>query len=111
MDPESYNTLYIFTHKFIIKFLKLFITEFPKPESMSKSLEELQIGTYANTGLHHYAVCVALGILVQYRVSAVPAMYEKGSVADISSQCDVTSLAEEKPYNNLDVSVTKALQH
>lgn len=75
MDPESYNTLYIFTHKFIIKFLKLFITEFPKPESMSKSLEELQIGTCANTGLHHYPCLCGSGHL--------------GTVPSLSRACDV----------------------
>ena len=36
---------------------------------------------------------------------------EKGRVVDISSKFDVSDLAAEKTYNNLDVSVTKALQH
>uniref|UniRef100_A0A8C2NFV4 5'-AMP-activated protein kinase subunit gamma-1 n=1 Tax=Capra hircus TaxID=9925 RepID=A0A8C2NFV4_CAPHI len=97
IDPESGNTLYILTHKRILKFLKLFITEFPKPEFMSKSLEELQIGTYANIAMVRTTtpVYVALGIFVQHRVSALPVVDEKA----------------EKTYNNLDVSVTKALQH
>uniref|UniRef100_H0X934 5'-AMP-activated protein kinase subunit gamma-1 n=1 Tax=Otolemur garnettii TaxID=30611 RepID=H0X934_OTOGA len=100
IDPESGNTLYILTHKRILKFLKLFITEFPKPEFMSKSLEELQIGTYANIAMVRTTtpVYVALGIFVQHRVSALPVVDEK-------------DLAAEKTYNNLDVSVTKALQH
>lgn len=56
------------------------ITEFPKPEFMSKSLEELQIGTYANIAMVRTTtpVYVALGIFVQHRVSALPVVDEKG---------------------------------
>uniref|UniRef100_G1SV35 5'-AMP-activated protein kinase subunit gamma-1 n=1 Tax=Oryctolagus cuniculus TaxID=9986 RepID=G1SV35_RABIT len=113
IDPESGNTLYILTHKRILKFLKLFITEFPKPEFMTKSLQELQIGTYANIAMVRTTtpVYVALGIFVQHRVSALPVVDEKGRVVDIYSKFDVINLAAEKTYNNLDVSVTKALQH
>ncbi|OWK16788.1 PRKAG1 [Cervus elaphus hippelaphus] len=91
IDPESGNTLYILTHKRILKFLKLFITEFPKPEFMSKSLEELQIGTYANIAMVRTTtpVYVALGIFVQHRVSALPVVDEKGRVVDIYSKFDV----------------------
>ena len=47
---------------------------------MSKSLEELQIGTYANIAMVRTTtpVYVALGIFVQHRVSAVPVVDEKG---------------------------------
>ena len=56
------------------------ITEFPKPEFMSKSLQELQIGTYANIAMVRTTtpVYVALGIFVQHRVSALPVVDEKG---------------------------------
>lgn len=47
---------------------------------MSKSLEELQIGTYANIAMVRTTtpVYVALGIFVQHRVSALPVVDEKG---------------------------------
>lgn len=47
---------------------------------MSKSLEELQIGTYANIAVVRTTtpVYVALGIFVQHRVSALPVVDEKG---------------------------------
>ncbi|XP_032993862.1 5'-AMP-activated protein kinase subunit gamma-1 isoform X1 [Lacerta agilis] len=113
IDPDSGNTLYILTHKRILKFLKLFIAEFPKPEFMSKSIEELKIGTYENIAMVHTntPVYVALGIFVQQRVSALPVVDESGRVVDIYSKFDVINLAAEKTYNNLDVTVTKALQH
>ncbi|KAM6106302.1 5'-AMP-activated protein kinase subunit gamma-1 isoform 2-T2 [Pterocles gutturalis] len=74
IDPDSGNTLYILTHKRILKFLKLFIAEVPKPEFMSKTLEELRIGTYSDIAVVRTStpIYVALGIFVQHRVSALP---------------------------------------
>lgn len=48
---------------------------------MSKSLEELRIGTYANIAMVRTStpVYVALGIFVQQRVSALPVVDEKGA--------------------------------
>ncbi|KAJ0023758.1 hypothetical protein NQD34_003657 [Periophthalmus magnuspinnatus] len=141
IDPSTGNTLYILTHKRILKFLKLFIAEMPKPSFLAKTLEELNIGTF-----HKIAVVrsdtplyTALGIFVEQRVSALPVVDEKGTrikegmwkfvleystndlvlslcqfagrVVDIYSKFDVINLAAEKTYNNLDITVTKALQH
>ncbi|NWY48054.1 AAKG1 kinase, partial [Pomatorhinus ruficollis] len=113
IDPDSGNTLYILTHKRILKFLKLFIAEVPKPEFMSRTLEELQIGTYSNIAVVGTStpIYVALGIFVQHRVSALPVVDDSGRVVDIYSKFDVINLAAEKTYNNLDVTVTRALQH
>ncbi|XP_078541939.1 5'-AMP-activated protein kinase subunit gamma-1 [Lissotriton helveticus] len=113
IDPDSGNTLYILTHKRILKFLKLFIDELGKPAFLSKSLEELKIGTYSNIAMVRTTtpVYVALGIFVQQRVSALPVVDESGHVVDIYSKFDVINLAAEKTYNNLDLSVTKALRH
>ncbi|XP_035428055.1 5'-AMP-activated protein kinase subunit gamma-1 isoform X1 [Cygnus atratus] len=113
IDPDSGNTLYILTHKRILKFLKLFIAEVPKPEFMAKTLEELRIGTYDNIAVVRTStpIYVALGIFVQHRVSALPVVDDSGRVVDIYSKFDVINLAAEKTYNNLDVTVTRALQH
>ncbi|XP_005061425.1 PREDICTED: 5'-AMP-activated protein kinase subunit gamma-1 [Ficedula albicollis] len=113
IDPDSGNTLYILTHKRILKFLKLFIAEVPKPEFMAQTLEELQIGTYSNIAVVGTStpIYVALGIFVQHRVSALPVVDDSGRVVDIYSKFDVINLAAEKTYNNLDVTVTRALQH
>lgn len=58
------------------------ITEVPKPEFMSKTLEELQIGTYSNIAMVRTTtpIYVALGIFVQNRVSALPVVDESGAV-------------------------------
>ncbi|XP_063071400.1 5'-AMP-activated protein kinase subunit gamma-1 [Engraulis encrasicolus] len=113
IDPLTGNTLYILTHKRILKFLKLFISEMPKPAFMSRKLEELSIGTFDNIAVvrSDTPLYTALGIFVEQRVSALPVLDDKGRVVDIYSKFDVINLAAEKTYNNLDVTVTKALQH
>ncbi|XP_041440305.1 5'-AMP-activated protein kinase subunit gamma-1 isoform X2 [Xenopus laevis] len=113
ISPDSGNTLYILTHKRILKFLKLFMSELEKPDFVTKSLKDLHIGTYENIALVRpdTPVYVALGIFVQRRVSALPVVDNKGRVVDIYSKFDVINLAAEKTYNNLDITVTKALGH
>ncbi|XP_043939718.1 5'-AMP-activated protein kinase subunit gamma-1 isoform X2 [Protopterus annectens] len=113
IDPLTGNTLYILTHKRILKFLKLFIADLSKPEFMSKSLEELKIGTYNNIAVvrKDTPIYAALGLFVAQRVSALPVVDDAGHVVDIYSKFDVINLAAEKSYNNLNVSVTKGLCH
>nr|XP_033787575.1 5'-AMP-activated protein kinase subunit gamma-2 isoform X8 [Geotrypetes seraphini] len=113
IDPVSGNALYILTHKRILKFLQLFVSEMPKPAFMKMNLEELGIGTYHNIAfIHpHTPIIKALNIFVERRVSALPVVDESGKVVDIYSKFDVINLAAEKTYNNLDITVTQALQH
>ncbi|XP_062900538.1 5'-AMP-activated protein kinase subunit gamma-1-like isoform X6 [Mobula hypostoma] len=113
IDPVSGNALYILTHKRILKFLQLFISEMPKPAFMKKTLEELGIGTYLNIAFIHpnTPIYKALSIFVDRRVSALPVVDESGKVVDIYSKFDVINLAAEKTYNNLDITVTQALRH
>ncbi|XP_027135408.1 5'-AMP-activated protein kinase subunit gamma-1 isoform X1 [Larimichthys crocea] len=113
IDSLTGNTLYILTHKRILKFLKLFIAEMPKPSFLKQTIEELKIGTFQNIAVVRAdtPLYTALGIFVEQRVSALPVVDDKGRVVDIYSKFDVINLAAEKTYNNLDVTVTKALQH
>uniref|UniRef100_A0A3B1IEP6 5'-AMP-activated protein kinase subunit gamma-1 n=1 Tax=Astyanax mexicanus TaxID=7994 RepID=A0A3B1IEP6_ASTMX len=89
------------------------ISEMPKPAFLSQTLEELNIGTFQNIAVVHSdtPLYTALGIFVDQRVSALPVVDDKGRVVDIYSKFDVINLAAEKTYNNLDITVTKALQH
>uniref|UniRef100_A0A8C2Z5M8 5'-AMP-activated protein kinase subunit gamma-1 n=1 Tax=Cyclopterus lumpus TaxID=8103 RepID=A0A8C2Z5M8_CYCLU len=120
IDPLTGNTLYILTHKRILKFLKLFvniysptISEMPKPSFLKQTIEDLNIGTFHNIAVVRTdtPLYTALGIFVEQRVSALPVVDDKGRVVDIYSKFDVINLAAEKTYNNLDLTVTKALQH
>ncbi|KAE8595659.1 hypothetical protein XENTR_v10015831 [Xenopus tropicalis] len=91
IDPVSGNALYILTHKRILKFLQLFVSEMPKPAFMKQNLEELGIGTYHNIAfIHpHTPIIKALNIFVERRVSALPVVGESGKVVDIYSKFDV----------------------
>ncbi|XP_072544568.1 5'-AMP-activated protein kinase subunit gamma-1 isoform X1 [Salminus brasiliensis] len=113
IDPVTGNALYILTHKRILKFLQLFVCEMPKPAFMKLTLGELGIGTYSNIAFIHpdTPIIKALSIFVERRVSALPVVDITGKVVDIYSKFDVINLAAEKTYNNLDITVTQALQH
>lgn len=108
IDPLTGNTLYILTHKRILKFLKLFvshrcltttrwfqsfsvvltptppltfqISEMPKPSFLSQSIGELNIGTFQNIAVVRAdtPLYTALGIFVEQRVSALPVVDDKG---------------------------------
>ncbi|XP_036212012.1 5'-AMP-activated protein kinase subunit gamma-2 isoform X4 [Myotis myotis] len=113
IDPISGNALYILTHKRILKFLQLFMSDMPKPAFMKQNLDALGIGTYHNIAFIHpdTPIIKALNVFVERRVSALPVVDESGKVVDIYSKFDVINLAAEKTYNNLDITVTQALQH
>uniref|UniRef100_H3D7P6 CBS domain-containing protein n=1 Tax=Tetraodon nigroviridis TaxID=99883 RepID=H3D7P6_TETNG len=113
IDPISGNALYILTHKRILKFLQLFVCEMPMPAFMKQTLEELAVGTYANIAYIQpdTPLITALSVFTHRRVSALPVVDHSGKVVDIYSKFDVINLAAEKTYNNLDVTVTQALQH
>ncbi|XP_013793446.2 5'-AMP-activated protein kinase subunit gamma-1-like, partial [Limulus polyphemus] len=113
IDPQSGNVLYILTHKRILKFLFLYFSELPKPSYLNKTLQDLQIGTYKNiaTAREDTPIITALNQFIERRVSALPLVNEQGRVVDIYAKFDVINLAAEKTYNNLDITVKKALEH
>ncbi|KAK7821874.1 hypothetical protein U0070_004838 [Myodes glareolus] len=89
------------------------MSDMPKPAFMKQNLDELGIGTYHNIAFIHpdTPIIKALNIFVERRISALPVVDESGKVVDIYSKFDVINLAAEKTYNNLDITVTQALQH
>uniref|UniRef100_A0A5F4WCV9 Protein kinase AMP-activated non-catalytic subunit gamma 2 n=1 Tax=Callithrix jacchus TaxID=9483 RepID=A0A5F4WCV9_CALJA len=113
IDPISGNALYILTHKRILKFLQLFMCDMPKPAFMKQNLDELGIGTYHNIAFIHpdTPIIKALNIFVERRISALPVVDESGLCDIIYSLAVLQNLAAEKTYNNLDITVTQALQH
>lgn len=71
--------------------LSLQINELPKPSSMSKTLRELQIGTYDNieTATEDTTIITALHKFVERRVSALPLVDTEGKLVDIYAKFDV----------------------
>ncbi|GAB1289478.1 5'-AMP-activated protein kinase subunit gamma-2 [Apodemus speciosus] len=97
----------------IIRYTRKMMSDMPKPAFMKQNLDELGIGTYHNIAFIHpdTPIIKALNIFVERRISALPVVDESGKVVDIYSKFDVINLAAEKTYNNLDITVTQALQH
>ncbi|GIX87105.1 hypothetical protein CEXT_329122 [Caerostris extrusa] len=113
IEPATGNVLYVITHKRILKFLFLYYHELPHPSYMNNTLGELKIGTYDKiaTVKTSTPVISALNEFVDRRVSALPVVDDHGKVVDIYAKFDVINLAAEKTYNNLDITVKKALEH
>ncbi|KAG1681393.1 5'-AMP-activated protein kinase subunit gamma-2 [Nymphon striatum] len=113
IDPASGNVVYILTHKRILKFLFLFISDIPQPSFLKKSIKELNIGTYENiaTAKPDTPIITALNIFIEKRVSALPVVDDEGKVVDIYAKFDIINLAAERTYNNLDITIKQALEH
>lgn len=115
IDPITGDVLYIVTHKRILRFLHLYVRihDLPKPAYLSKSLEELKIGTYENieTVSENTSIILALKKFVERRVSALPMVDHEGRLIDIFAKFDVINLAAERTYNNLDVTLKQANEY
>jgi 5'-AMP-activated protein kinase regulatory gamma subunit len=56
-------------------------------------------------------IILALNMFHERRVSALPIVDAEGKAVDIYAKFDVINLAAERSYNNLDISLKKALLH
>lgn len=111
IDPNGGNVLYILTHKRLLRFLYIYIYDLPKPSFMSKSLEELKIGTYRDVVAvtMDTTLIAAINLFVTKRISALPVVNEHGQIVDIYAKFDVINLAVDKSYSKLDVSIGDAI--
>ncbi|XP_024899032.1 5'-AMP-activated protein kinase subunit gamma-3 isoform X2 [Pteropus alecto] len=112
LDPVSGNVLCIITHKRLLKFLHIFGALLPRPSFISRTIQDLGIGTFRDLAvvLETAPVLTALDIFVDRRVSALPVINETGQVVGLYSRFDVIHLAAQQTYNHLDMSVAEALR-
>nr|CAD2195018.1 unnamed protein product [Meloidogyne enterolobii] len=112
MEHSTGNILYILTHKRLIKFLHLYISDLPKPAFMDKTPKELGIGSWENilTIDKSTPLIEAMKTFLSKRVSALPLIDSDGKVVDIYAKFDVINLAADKTYDKLDVTVYEALK-
>lgn len=112
MEHATGNILYILTHKRLIKFLHLYISDLPKPAFMDKTPKELGIGSWENicTISKSTPLIEAMKTFLSKRVSALPLIDTDGKVVDIYAKFDVINLAADKTYDKLDVTVYEALK-
>eukprot|EP00118_Oscarella_pearsei_P024861 m.306963 g.306963 ORF g.306963 m.306963 type:complete len:420 (+) comp41776_c0_seq1:155-1414(+) len=113
VDKETGNALYILTHKRLLHFLHENFRGQKQPTFVDQSIKDLQVGTFSNIASIHedVPVIVALNVFVERRVSALPIINHLGRVVDIYAKFDVMNLAAERTFNNLDITVKKALEH
>ncbi|GMR42078.1 hypothetical protein PMAYCL1PPCAC_12273, partial [Pristionchus mayeri] len=113
MERSTGNISYILTHKRIIKFLSLYMHDLPKPAFMDETPKSLGIGSWGDVLTIHVdtPLIEALQIFLQNRVSALPLVDEEGRAVDIYAKFDVISLAADKAYDKLDITVHEALKH
>ncbi|XP_077011276.1 5'-AMP-activated protein kinase subunit gamma-3 isoform X1 [Tamandua tetradactyla] len=112
LDPVSGAVLHILTHKRLLKFLHIFGALLPQPSFLSRTIQDLGIGTFRDLAvvLETAPILTALDIFVDRRVSALPVVNESGQVVGLYSRFDVIHLAAQKTYNRLDMSVGEALR-
>lgn len=111
VDATAGNVLFILTHKRILRFLYIYIYNLPQPNFMSKSLDELKLGTYRDVVKVTRATTLitAINLFVEKRISALPVVDEGGQIIDLYAKFDVFNLAVDKSYDNLDVSIGEAI--
>ncbi|XP_054441625.1 5'-AMP-activated protein kinase subunit gamma-3 isoform X2 [Pteronotus mesoamericanus] len=112
LDPVSGDVLHIITHKRLLKFLHIFGALLPQPSFLSRTIQDLGIGTFRDLAvvLETAPVLTALDIFVDRHVSALPVVNEDGQVVGLYSRFDVIHLAAQQTYNHLDMSVGEALR-
>ncbi|CAF1577689.1 unnamed protein product, partial [Adineta ricciae] len=111
VDPLTNNVVFILTHKRVLRFFYLYIYDWPQPAYMSKTLEELSVGTYDNMHIigEDTTVIEALNYFVKYRISALPVVDAQRKLVNIYSKFDVIGLAADKTYTNLNMTISEAL--
>jgi len=111
IDSITNNVIFILTHKRILRFFYLYIYDWPQPAFMSKTLEELNVGTYDNMHIieEDTTIIEALNVFVKYRVSALPVVDKNRRLVNVYSKFDVIGLAADKTYRNLNMTISEAL--
>ncbi|KAL3312141.1 hypothetical protein Ciccas_009273 [Cichlidogyrus casuarinus] len=113
-DAESGNALHILTHKRILKYLHLHMSQLPKPDFMNKTLEELSsLGTRGDITCvkEQTSLIKTMQLFIDKRVSAIPVVNEQNCLVDIYAKFDVINLAATRTYQNLDITVYQALNY
>ncbi|CAL8086945.1 unnamed protein product [Calicophoron daubneyi] len=113
IDPMGGNPLHILTHKRVLKYLHINLSQLPTPSFMNKILRDLNLGTLKNviTVTQDCPIHKALQYFIDYRVSALPVIDNEGRLVDIYAKFDVINLAATRTYQNLDITVYEALNY
>ncbi|CAB3250078.1 unnamed protein product [Arctia plantaginis] len=107
IDPLNGDVLYILSHKRILRFLFVYLNEFPELTFFHKTLTELKIGTYEDivSVTDDTPIRSAFQLLLEKDVSALPILDENGILVDVYAKYEVLNLVSEKLYSNLSLTI------
>ncbi|XP_045760560.1 5'-AMP-activated protein kinase subunit gamma-2-like [Maniola jurtina] len=107
MDPLTGDVLYILSHKRILRFLFVYLNEFPELTFFHKNMMDLNIGTYEEiiSVTDNTSVQEAFQLLLEKDISALPILDENGVLIDVYAKYEVLNLVSEKLYLNLSVTI------
>lgn len=93
----------------ILKFISVNVKE---TQSLKKPLKDLKVGTYANlaTASMDTPVMDCIHALVKKSISSVPILDRDGTLLNVFEAVDVIALIKGGDYENLNLSVGKALE-
>ncbi|XP_028037376.1 5'-AMP-activated protein kinase subunit gamma-like [Bombyx mandarina] len=107
VDPANGDVLYILSHKRILRFLFVYLNEFPELTFFHRTLMELKIGTYDDivSVTDSTTIQTAFQLLLDKDVSALPILDENGTLIDVYAKYEVLNLVSEKLYSNLSLTI------
>ncbi|XP_013188899.1 5'-AMP-activated protein kinase subunit gamma-2 [Amyelois transitella] len=107
VDPQSGDVLYILSHKRILRFLFVYLNEFPELTFFHKTLTDLKIGTFDDiqSVTDSTSIKTAFQLLLQKDISALPILDENGKLIDVYAKYEVLNLVNEKLYSNLSLTI------
>lgn len=110
VDEVTGDVLHILSQKRVLRFLFVYLSEFPEIQFIRSKLQDLNIGTYDNieTVSESTSVLEAFEKFNAKCVSALPLVDENGVLIDVYAKHDVINLVAEKTYNNLKISLKEA---
>ncbi|OWR41047.1 putative AMP-activated protein kinase gamma regulatory subunit [Danaus plexippus plexippus] len=107
IDPVSGDVLYILSHKRILRFLFVYLNEFPELTFFHKTLLDLNIGTFDGiiSVTDDTSVKEAFQLLLDNDISALPILDENGVLLNVYPKYEVLNLVSEKLYLNLSLTI------
>lgn len=107
IDPFTGDVLYVLSHKRILRFLFVYLNEFPELTFFHKTLHDLKIGTYADivSVTDSTSIRTAFQLLLQKDISALPVLDDDGILLDVYAKYEVLNLVSEKLYTNLSTTI------
>lgn len=107
IDPLNGDVLYILSHKRILRFLFVYLNEFPELTFFHRSLTELKIGTFDEivSVTDNTSIKTAFQLLLDKNISALPVLDEEGKLIDVYAKCEVLNLVSEKLYSDLSLTI------